>query len=589
MPDIVERPYPAHAAAALIAAGIEPVLARVFAARGVHTPDELNTGLTRLLSPAPMRGLAALAGILADAIERSRQLLIVADYDCDGATGCALGMLALRALGARVDYLVPNRFDFGYGLTPEIVRVAAQRAPDYLITVDHGIAAVEGVDEANRLGMQVLVTDHHLPGERLPQAACIVNPNQTGCEFPSKHLAGVGVMFYVMLALRAELRHRGRIGPGSMRTEPNLAALLDLVALGTVADVVRLDHNNRVLVEQGLRRIRSGRCRPGIQALLQEGGRDPAQASAYDLGFVAGPRINAAGRLTDMSLGIECLLAEDPARATELARRLDELNRERRSIESAMQDTALAHLERIDPGQAYGLALYDPAWHQGVIGILAARIRERFHRPAIAFAAGLDGELKGSARSIPGLHLRDALDLLDKRHPGILRRFGGHAAAAGLCIGQDDFARFRTAFDLTLRELLTPDQLEQRIETDGTLRRDQITLALAEAIGTIAWGQGFPAPRFEGTFRVADQRVLGGGHLKLMLALPAAARVRALEAMLFRQTEPLPECIRSVYRLEVNQWNGLRSVQLVLEHWQAADAGGAARDPAPAAARVALG
>jgi single-stranded-DNA-specific exonuclease len=565
MPEIVERPYPDAAFAALLQTGIDPVLARVFAARGVHAPEQLDIGLARLLPPASMRNLPALAAILADAIERSRRLLIVGDYDCDGATACVVGVLALRAFGADVDYLVPNRFEFGYGLTPEIVRIAATRTPHTLITVDNGIASVEGVAEAARLGMQVLVTDHHLPGERLPEAACIVNPNQPGCGFPSKHLAGVGVMFYAMLALRSELRRRGRVTDG-----PNLAALLDLVALGTVADVVHLDHNNRVLVEQGLRRIRAGRCRPGLAALLRSAGRSLERASAYDLGFVAGPRINAAGRLTDMSLGIECLLTEDPVQAAELAGRLDALNRERRGIESDMQDAALAHLERIDPGAACGLALYQAGWHQGVVGILAARLRERFHRPVIAFAAGQDGELRGSGRSIPGLNLRDALDLIDKRHPGLLLRFGGHAAAAGVSVRPADFPRFQSAFDLTLRELLTAEQLEQRVATDGTLGAAETTLQLAQALADIAWGQGFPAPRFHGVFRVRDQRVVGGGHLKLILGQDGARRDTLFDAMLFRHSDLLTEQIRAVYRLDVNEWNGLRSLQLLLDHWEPA-------------------
>jgi single-stranded-DNA-specific exonuclease len=567
VPEIVERAYPETAFAALLQAGVDPVLARVLAARGVHAPEQLDVGLSRLLPPASMRNLPALAAILADAIERSQRLLIVGDYDCDGATACAVGVLALRAFGAEVAYLVPNRFEFGYGLTPEIVRIAATRAPHTLITVDNGIASVEGVAEAGRLGMQVLVTDHHLPGERLPEAACIVNPNQPGCGFPSKHLAGVGVMFYAMLALRSELRRRGRLGADG---GPNLAALLDLVALGTVADVVHLDQNNRVLVEQGLRRIRSGRCRPGLAALLRSAGRSLERAGAYDLGFVAGPRINAAGRLTDMSLGIECLLTEDPAQAEELARRLDALNRERRGIESDMQDAALAHLERVEPGAACGLALYQADWHQGVVGILAARLRERFHRPVIAFAAGQDGELRGSGRSIPGLNLRDALDLLDKRHPGLLLRFGGHAAAAGVSVREADFPRFQSAFDLTLRGLLSPEQLAQRLATDGALGAGEMTLQRAQAIADIAWGQGFPAPRFHGVFRVADQRVVGGGHLKLLLGQPAAPRAAVFEAMLFRHTDALPEHIRAVYRLDVNEWNGLRSLQLVLDHWEPA-------------------
>jgi single-stranded-DNA-specific exonuclease len=590
MPQIATRSYPAEVAAALAAGGLPPVLARVFAARGVRTLDELDLGLGRLLPPEPMRGLQAAAILLADAIERSRRLLIVGDYDCDGATSCALGVLALRALGAEVDYLVPNRFEFGYGLTPELARLAAQRRPDCLITVDNGIASVEGVAEANRLGMQVLVTDHHLPGARLPSAVCIVNPNQAGCDFPSKHLAGVGVMFYTMLALRAELRRRGRIG--AQDAAPNLADLLDLVALGTVADVVRLDHNNRVLVNQGLRRIRAGRTRPGIQALLRIAGRDAAQANAYDLGFVVGPRINAAGRLTDIALGIECLLAEDAGHATDLAVRLDALNRERRAIEADMQAAAVAHLERIDPGTARGLALYDPSWHQGVIGILAARIRERFHRPAIAFAAGADGELRGSGRSIPGLHLRDALDLVDKRQPGLLLRFGGHAAAAGLSIRQQDFERFQTAFDAILRELLSAEQLEERIETDGTLRTGEIGLELADALAAPVWGQGFPAPRFHGVFRVTDQRVVGGGHLKLLLAPADAPRVRGFDAMLFRRGDApidrLPERIAAVYRLEVNVWNGTRAVQLTLDHWQDAATAAAARELSDSAPQPSL-
>ena len=565
MPEIVERAVPAAACAALQAAGVDPVLARVFAARGVAVADELDLRGDHLLPPESMHGLADMARQVADAIGTSRRLLIVGDYDCDGATACAVGVLGLRAFGANVDYLVPNRFEYGYGLTPEIVRVAATRKPDILITVDNGIASVEGVREANALGLQVIVTDHHLPGEQLPEAACIVNPNQPACAFPSKHLAGVGVMFYAMIALRSELRRRGAF---SGRDEPNLVALLDLVALGTVADVVKLDRNNRILVEQGLRRIRAGRCRPGIRALLELCGRGPAQACAHDLGFLVGPRVNAAGRLTDIGLGIECLLADDEARARELAQRLHELNRERRLIEADMQAGALAHLEEIDTAGRYGLALYHQDWHQGVIGILAARLRERFHRPVIAFATGPDGELKGSGRSIPGLHLRDALDLVDKRRPGLILRFGGHAAAAGLSIRADALGPFQEAFDRVLRELLSPADLEERIETDGPLDARRIGLELAEALRTVAWGQGFPPPRFVGEFRVADQRSVGSGHLKLRLA--AAGFPGGLDAMLFRCDAQLPSRIRCVYRLEVNEWNGLRAVQLVVEHWNEA-------------------
>ena len=563
MTEIVDRSFSAEALGALARAGVHPVLARVYAARGVSTIDQLEPSLYRLLPPERMRNIDDAARMLADAIAAGKRLLIVGDYDCDGATATAAGLLGLRGMGATVDYLVGNRFDFGYGLGPDIVQLAAERAPDWLITVDNGIGSVEGVAQASRLGIQVLITDHHLPGERLPEAACIVDPNQPGCSFPSKHLAGVGVMFYVLLALRAEMRRRGAFGTGR---EPNLAALLDLVALGTVADVVALDDNNRVLVRQGLARIRAGRCRPGIQALLRVAGRDPARASTHELGFVVAPRLNAAGRLTDIALGIECLLAADPGHAGELAQQLDALNRERRDIEADMHQDALFHLESIDPGENWGLALFDPGWHQGVVGILAARIRERFHRPVIAFAPGKDGELKGSGRSIPGLHLRDALDLLEKRHPGLLLRFGGHAAAAGLSIRSEDFSRFRTAFDATLRDLLSLDDLQRRIETDGELAAAEMTLALAQQIADGVWGQGFPQPRFRGRFRITEQRQVGGRHLRLRLAPTSAQAALPLEGVVFGRDAPLEDTIEAVYRLEVNEWNATRSVQLVLDH-----------------------
>jgi len=564
MPEIVDRVFSEQHSAALAGAGLHPVLARVYAARGIAAPAQLDLSLRQLLTPADMRNLPEAACLLADAIAHGQRLLIVGDYDCDGATACAVGMLGLRSFGANVDYLVPNRFDFGYGLTPEIVRLAAARGPDILITVDNGIGSVEGVAEANRLGMRVLVTDHHLPASVYPDAACIVNPNQHGCGFASKHLAGVGVMFYVLLALRAELRRRGTFAG---RDEPHLAALLDLVALGTVADVVRLDDNNRVLVRQGIERIRAGRARPGIAALLRVAGRDPARVSTHELGFAVGPRLNAAGRLSDMTVGIECLLAEDAGRAEQLARQLDELNRERRGIESDMQASALAHLEHIDPGSAWGLALYRPDWHQGVIGILAARLRERFHRPVIAFAPGSDGELKGSGRSIVGLHLRDALDRLDKQHCGLLLRFGGHAGAAGLAIRIEDFERFGDAFDATLRQMLTLDDLEERIETDGELGAPDIALPLAQQIAEGVWGQGFAVPRFRGRFRVCDQRAVGGRHLKLRLA-PVSSGPTTLphDAVMFGQDAPLAQTIEAVYRLDVNEWNGTSSLQLVLDH-----------------------
>ena len=564
MPEIVDRPYSAETCATLTAAGVNPVLARVLAARGVASTAQLDSSLAHLAAPSRMHNLERMAAILADAIAAGQRLLIVADYDSDGATACAVGMLALREMGAQVDYIVPNRFEFGYGLTPEIVRLAATRRPDLLITVDNGIGSVDGVDEARRLGLRVLVTDHHLPGERLPDAACIVDPNQPDCAFPSKHLAGVGVMFYVMLQLRAELRSRGAFRG---RAEPNLAQLLDLVALGTVADVVRLDENNRRLVAQGLARIRAGRSRHGIEALLRTAGRDVARASTYDLAFVLGPRLNAAGRLEDMAIGIECLISADPVRADALAHRLDELNRDRRTIETHMHDAALAHLEAVDPGGRYGLALYDPSWHQGVIGILAARIRERFHRPVIAFAPGQAGELKGSGRSIPALHLRDALDLVDKRNPGLILRFGGHAAAAGLSIRETDFERFRAAFDAVLRGLLSPADLELRIETDGPLAASEVSLRLAETLDSLVWGQGFPPPRFRGDFLVTAQRVAGGRHLRLRLA-GANGGAGPLDAVLFGRSEPLPDRICAVFRLDVNDFNGSQSVQLVLEYWE---------------------
>ncbi|HUJ01111.1 MAG TPA: single-stranded-DNA-specific exonuclease RecJ, partial [Usitatibacter sp.] len=532
---------------------------RIFAARGVSSADELATGFKALASPAGLAHVDEAARLLADAIERQERLLIVGDYDADGATACALGVRALRALGARIDYLVPNRFEHGYGLTPEIAREAARRAPDLLITVDNGIAAVEGVAEANRLGMRVLVTDHHLPGAARPEAACIVNPNQPGCGFPSKSLAGVGVIFYVMLALRAEMRRRGAF---ASRAEPNLAGLLDLVALGTVADVARLDANNRILVAQGLARIRAGRACPGIAALLEIAGRDARQASAYDLGFSIGPRLNAAGRLQDMSLGIECLLADDRGAALEMATRLDTLNRERREIEVGMQESALAILGAIDAGDAYTLSVHHDEWHAGVVGLLASRLKERFHRPVFAFASDAGGRLKGSGRSVAALHLRDALDLVDKRAPGMLERFGGHAAAAGVTIARERLEAFRAAFEAVARERLTPADLLQRIECDGELAPADVSLAFARVLREQVWGQGFAEPRFAGRFEVQSQRVVGEKHLKLTLGLGA----RRIPAIRFGVPDALPGSIRAVYRLDVNEYQGASTVQLVIEH-----------------------
>jgi single-stranded-DNA-specific exonuclease len=575
-PSIVVRAAGAATVQRLVADGVHPLLARLYAARGVASSHDLASDFGQLAGMDGMLNLRAMAQLLADAITAGRKLLIVADYDADGATACAVGVRALRAMGADVGHLAPNRFEYGYGLTPEIVALAHARFhPDILITVDNGIASVEGVAEANRLGMKVLITDHHLPGERLPAAACIINPNQPGCGFPSKHLAGVGVMFYLMLALRAELRNRGAFrsdsslvtrhpSPGS--SEPNLAELLPLVALGTVADVVMLDQNNRILVQQGLQRIRAGRMQPGLAALFEVAGRDFRRATARDLGFTLGPRLNAAGRLTDMVLGIECLVTDDVTRARAIASDLDRLNRERRSIENEMQEDALTAVEAQDYGDSYTLSLYDPAWHQGVVGIVAGRIRERFHRPAIAFARGDPGAIRGSGRSIPSLHLRDALDRVAVQNPGLLVKFGGHAAAAGLTLREADFERFRTAFEATARALLSPGDLERVIETDGALAPGDLSLATVEMLAAPAWGAGFPAPRFCDEFAVVAQRIVGEQHLKLALALGS----RRIEAIRYRWTEPAPARMRAVYHPALNEFDGMRSLQLTIEHWEAA-------------------
>ncbi len=570
MPDIVTRPVDAAALAALRADGVAARLARLYAARGIASASALSHAVNALLAPTQLLHADSAARLLADAIAAKKKLLIVADYDADGATACALGLRALRAMGATVDYLVPNRFEYGYGLTPEIVRLAAQRSPDILITVDNGIASVEGVAEARRLGMQVLVTDHHLPGDTLPDAACIVNPNQAGCTFPSKNLAGVGVIFYVMLALRAELRTRGYFGasaPANL-TEPNLADLLDIVALGTVADVVKLDSNNRVLVHQGLARIRAGRGHAGINALLQVAGRDAQRASTYDLGFVVGPRLNAAGRLDDMSLGIECIATDDAGLAHKIALQLDQLNRQRRSIEAGMQEDALARLDGMATTDSYSLCLFQPEWHQGVIGILASRIKDKFHRPVIAFARDNAGLLKGSGRSIRGLHLRDALDLVTKRHPGLVLRFGGHAAAAGLTLTEDAFAPFAAAFEAVTREWLSPADLQQRIETDGELAIDDISFDFVRELESQVWGQGFPAPTFRASLQVLSQRIVGERHLKLRVALNSAnTESKTFDALLFGHNDPLPATIDAVYRLQLNEFRGDITLQMVIEHW----------------------
>ncbi|MBE0626478.1 MAG: single-stranded-DNA-specific exonuclease RecJ [Burkholderiales bacterium] len=585
MSSIVTRPIPQRARDMLVQQGLHPVLAQLYAARGVLDKSEVQSGFSGLIAPERLQHADRAAALLADAIQMRQRLLIVADYDCDGATACAVGVRALRAFGADVAYLVPNRFEYGYGLTPEIVELAAHqpRRPDLLITVDNGIASNEGVARANAFGIATLITDHHLPGVVLPQATCIVNPNQPGCDFPSKAIAGVGVMFYVMLALRAELRRRGWFALAPLKeggtagggiAEFNLATLLDLVALGTVADVVRLDRNNRILVAQGLARIRAGKMQAGIAALLRVAGREAKRASCFDLGFAAGPRLNAAGRLADMALGIECLITDDRARALNIAQELDRLNRERREIEGGMQEQALAMLEGLGPAAgaepeaaaAYTRSLYDPSWHQGVVGILAARIKDRLHRPVIAFAAGTAGELKGSGRSIPGLHLRDALDLVTKRAPGLILRFGGHAAAAGLTIRSENLAQFSLLFESSVRSLLAASDLARSIETDGPLESAYMNLDTIRLLEREVWGQGFPQPLFCDRFAVASQRIVADRHLKLRLQKDG----KSYDAIRFNSLAPAGAAIRAAYRLAVNEYNGVQSVQLIVEEWESA-------------------
>ncbi len=575
---IVERAYSEGDRQALIAAGVHPVLARVLAARRIRSAAELDLDAAQLVAPQRLLNAERAAALLADALLAGKRLLVVADYDADGATACAVGVRALRLLGAacrvaaQVDYLVPNRFELGYGLSPELVELVAQRRPDWLITVDQGIASVAGVERARELGMSTLITDHHLPGDELPRADAIVNPNQPGCGFPSKALAGVGVMFYVVLALRAELRARGAFRD----EEPNLAALCDLVALGTVADVVPLDANNRILVAQGLRRLRAGKGQPGLNALLRIAGRAPGRASAFDLGFAAGPRLNAAGRLADMSLGIESLITDDEARAANIAQQLDELNRERRKIEAGMLDEALAAIDALGARAAEGDAapaaysFYEPGWHQGVVGILASRLRERLHRPVLCFAPAESGGgsransglLRGSGRSIAGLHLRDCLDRVAKRAPELILRFGGHAQAAGLTIRAGDFERFGELLQSAAIDMTPPEALSPVVETDGALDTAFYTLEVAQLLEAQIWGQGFPQPLFCDTFQVESQRVVGERHLKLRLVKDG----RRLEAMRFGSLEPLPARMRAAYRLKVNEFNGLKGVQLDIEH-----------------------
>jgi len=567
---LLRQPDP-RAQHCLLEAGTHPLLAQLFAARGVKEAGELEQALSHLLPPALLKGADAAAKALADAIARGERLLIVADYDCDGATACAVGLRGLRAMGAKVAYLVPNRFTTGYGLSPAVVELALQHAsgkPDWIVTVDNGIASVDGVAQALAHGIRVLVTDHHLPGDTLPEAEVIVNPNQPGCGFPSKSIAGVGVMFYVLLALRSELRQRGEFDADS---QPRLDTLLDLVALGTVADVVRLDANNRLLVAQGLKRIREGRMQPGVAALLQVAGREAARVGSADLGFALGPRINAAGRLADMTVGIECLSTDDPARALELAQLLDTFNRERRGIEDGIKAEALAMLDGLDLSADTGAAaisLFAPNWHEGVIGIVAGRIKDREHRPTFVFAPAEDGTLRGSGRSIAGFHLRDALDLVAKREPGLLLRFGGHAMAAGCSLVSDGFERFRAAFAQVAAEWLEPAMLQRRLEVDGPLPVQWMLPDMASLLAAQVWGQGFAAPLFSARVQVRQQRLLGERHLKAKVRLLDAegAPGNALfDLVAWGRTDFLPDEARIAYRLESNTWQGVTQVQLVLE------------------------
>ena len=563
MVNIVERAFDIGAANNLASSGLPKILARVLAARGIRETAQLDVTLARLIPPERLTNANAMAVLLADAIAKQKTLLVVGDYDCDGATATAVAMRALKCMGAKVDYLVPNRFEYGYGLTPEIVMLAAQQNPDIIITVDNGIASVEGVAKANALGIKVLVTDHHLPGDETPAASCMVNPNQRGCDFPSKNLAGVGVIFYVMLALRAELRARGAFTESS---EPNLTELLDIVALGTVADLVKLDENNRILVEQGLRRIRAGKGCAAIRALMKLAGRDPTKANAQDLGFSVGPRLNAAGRLDDMSLGIACLISDDEAAVQTMAQRLHAMNLERRSIEADMQEAANIALVDVDVKDRFSLSIFEPDWHQGVIGILASRVKEQYHRPVIAFARGNDGTLKGSGRSINGLHLRDALDLVSKRHPELILKFGGHAMAAGLTIPEKGLEKFRQVFEEVSASLLTPADLDAVIETDGSLGAHEVDWHVALALDHQVWGQGFPPPLFGDAFIVKLQKVVGDRHLKLSLQKLDDDSGRLIDAIYFQQQDFLPQKVHVVYALQTNEFNGRQQVQLNIRH-----------------------
>ena len=577
--NIVTRASAPRAAWALEQAGTHPLLARLYAARGVTQPEELDAALTKLLPPSDLLGAQQAAVLLADALAAHQHLCIVADYDCDGATACAVAVRGLRLLGAsEVSYLVPDRVVDGYGLTASIARRVRERGADVLITVDNGIASIDGVAQAKALGLQVVVTDHHLPGApaadgsiALPQADVIVNPNQPGCPFESKALCGVGVVFYVLLALRSELRKRGVFDAAS---QPKLDALLPLVALGTVADVVKLDANNRRLVAQGLKRVRAGAMPAGMASLFAVCARNAQAATTFDFGFALGPRINAAGRLSDMTVGIECLLTDDPGRADELATALDSINRQRRTIESGMRDMAMEIVDSLfEEGQEppSAVCVFDPDFHEGVVGIVASRIKDRLHRPAFVFAAsgapGKEHELKGSGRSIPGFHLRDALDLVAKRHPGVLLRFGGHAMAAGCTVAEEHLETFEQALIEVAQAWLDAATLSRRLETDGPLEPQYLRLDVADTLQQAVWGQGFAAPVFCDVVEVVSQRLVAEKHLQLKLLHQG----QPIDGIWFGHTEPLPRQARLAYRIDTDSWNGVRRLRLLVEAAQPAD------------------
>ena len=564
--NIVPRDIPPRSVWALEQAGVHPLLARLYAARGVNGPDELDDALAKLLPPATLLGVDRAAVLLADAIAQNLKLCIVADYDCDGATACAVAVRGLRLLGAQhVDYLVPDRVVDGYGLTAPISERVKKTGADVLITVDNGIASVDGVARAKALGLQVLVTDHHLPGAELPNADVIVNPNQPGCTFESKSIAGVGVMFYTLLALRGELRKRGVFDAA---TQPKLDALLPLVALGTVADVVKLDANNRRLVAQGLKRVRALAMPAGLASLFVAAGRKAEVATTFDFGFALGPRINAAGRLSDMTLGIECLLTDDPGRADELAKTLDGINRERRVIEGDMREQAMMIAESLfDEGDEPppAICVFDPDFHEGVVGIVASRIKDKLHRPTFVFAAsaaeGKEHELKGSGRSIPGFHLRDALDLVAKRYPGVILRFGGHAMAAGCTVAEEFFDDFENGLNEVAQEWLDAATLTRRLETDGPLNPEYRRVELVDTLHKEVWGQGFAAPTFSEEVEVVSQRLVGEKHLALKLKHQG----QPVDGIWFGHTDPLPPKVTLAFRLDADEWNGVRRVRFLVE------------------------